>query len=520
MPTGQPPRKSRFQQSLTNPGEFTLTFELVPSRGGQSKQHARTLDLARQIAEDGRFQAVSITENAGGHAALSPEVLGLEIKEMGLEVIVHFSCKDKNRNQMESLLFAWDRLGIRDLLVITGDYPQEGYYGFPKPVFDLGSVHALNLIDRMNQGNFGAQHKKTCIRPTSFYNGVALSPFKRSEAEQMMQYFKLHRKAAQGADYIITQVGFDARKFHELIQYVRQSGLNLPVLGNVFVPNLTVADLMYKGKIPGCIITERLYKKIKEEAGSADKGKGARLTRAAKLLAILQGLGYAGAHLGGPGLRYEEIDYVVNRAAEYLPHWQELVGEMDFWHPDGFYLYEKDEKNGLNTATPGPRAGTNGPLSLNYRLALLMHNLAFEEAGALYPLLKKTCLAFAESRFDKGLTHLEHVIKFLLFGCQNCGDCALGDLAFACPQSGCAKYLLNGPCGGSRDGWCEVYPGKKRCLYVRIYERLQARGLAESMREGFVPPRNWALNNSSSWVNFYKGLDHAAIAEWRKGLDT
>ncbi|MDG4475087.1 methylenetetrahydrofolate reductase C-terminal domain-containing protein [Thiovibrio frasassiensis] len=503
-------KQSPFRQSLFAPEQFTITLELVPSRGGHSRAHERTLELAEKLACDPRIQAVSITENAGGQAALSPEVLGLEIQKMGLDVIVHFSSKDKNRNQMESLLFAWDRLGIRDLLVITGDYPQEGYQGFPKPVFDLGSVHVLDLISRMNRGNYGPERGRGPIRPTSFLMGVALSPFKRLESELLMQYAKLQRKAERGADYIITQVGYDARKFHEVIQYVRQHGLNLPVLGNVFIPNLTVATLMHTGKIPGCIITDALYAQIRSEAASPDKGKQARLLRGAKLLAILKGLGYAGAHLGGPGLSYADIDFLLASADSFAGNWQELVPEMHFWHQDGFYLYRDEAKTGLNSSEPAPCGEKSPGLQLNYRMAQLVHNLAFTPEAPLYPLGKKICLALEGGGLDNSLTHLEHVTKFLLFGCQNCGDCTLGDLAFVCPQSGCAKYLLNGPCGGSRDGWCEVYPGKKPCLYVRIYERLAAHGLPESMGQGFVPPRNWALNNTSSWLNFFRGLDHAA----------
>ncbi|MHB8988961.1 MAG: methylenetetrahydrofolate reductase C-terminal domain-containing protein [Desulfobulbia bacterium] len=506
-------KKSPFRQSLVTPAQFTITLELVPSRGGHSREHDRTLELAEKLARDPRIQAVSITENAGGQAALSPEVLGREIQQMGLDVIVHFSSKDKNRNQMESLLFAWDRLGIRDLLVITGDYPQEGYQGCPKPVFDLGSVHVLDLISRMNKGNYGPDRGKGAIQPTSFLMGVALSPFKRLEAELLMQYAKLHRKAEQGADYIITQVGYDARKFHELLQYVQQSNLNLPVLGNVFIPNLTVAALMHTGKIPGCIITDRLYGEIRREATSPDKGKQARLLRGAKLLAILKGLGYAGAHLGGPGLTYENIDYLLSTADSLAGNWQDLVPEMDYWHQDGFYLYTKDAATGLNTTEPAPRDERQAGLQVNYRMARLVHNLAFTKDAPLYPACKKICLSLEGGGLDNGLTHLEHVTKFLLFGCQNCGDCTLGDLAFVCPQAGCAKYLLNGPCGGSRDGWCEVYPGKKRCLYVRVYERLAAHGLPESMQKGFVPPRNWALNNTSSWLNFFRGLDHAGESQ-------
>jgi len=503
---------SRFYLALANPAEFTLTFELVPSRGGRSKEHSRTLDLARQAAAEGRLQAVSITENAGGYAALSPEVLGQEIRAMGLEVIAHFSCKDKNRNQMESQLFGWDRVGLRDLLVITGDYPREGYQGFPKPVFDLDSVHALDLIRRMNEGSFSADdplRQRAPIHPTGFAKGVALSPFKRLEAELMVQYAKLHRKVAAGADFIITQVGYDARKFEEVLLYLRHHGLNLPVLGNVFIPNLAVAGLMHQGKIPGCVITDGLYEVMRHEAKGPDKGKKARLMRAAQLLSIIKGLGYAGAHIGGPGLSYRDIEFVLDEAEKLAPEWRSFIPALSFWHRDGWYYFEKDESTGLNRPEPAAQSA-KGHEMLRYHLALAMHHLIFAPGGPFYAPMKKICLALADGPLANFLDHGEHVLKFLMFGCQHCGDCTLAELAFACPQSGCAKYLLNGACGGSRDGWCEVYPGRKRCLYVRIYERLRETGGVECLKTGLVPPRNWTLNNSSSWVNFYRGLDHTA----------
>ncbi|MBU0728556.1 MAG: methylenetetrahydrofolate reductase C-terminal domain-containing protein [Proteobacteria bacterium] len=505
--------KSTFADYLRDPDDFTLTFELVPSRGGRSKEHARTIALAKEIALDGRIRAVSITENAGGHSALSPEVLGIEIKAMGLEVIIHFSCKDKNRNQMESLLFGWDREEMRNLLVITGDYPQAGYKGFPKPVFDLGSVHALDLISRLNKGLFSERNQKpkNChIKPTSFFNGVAVSPFKRLRSELIPQYYKLHRKAAAGADYVITQVGFDARKFQEILLYMKQNNLNLPLIGNVFIPNLAVTEIMYKGGIPGCIITEKLYEQIIGESKSPDKGRKARLVRAAKLLCVLRGLGYNGAHIGGPGLTFADIDFVLNEAEAYYPDWKSLVSEMSYWYEAGCYYFQKDHQTGLNSDQLAVEHKEKAPCSIAYTLAKLFHDLMFEKKGLLYMPMKSTCETLGMGRMAPAWVRFEHLLKFLAFECRNCGDCALHDLGYLCPQSGCAKYLLNGPCGGSRDGWCEVFPGVKRCFYVRLYERLLGCGREQTMKDGFVPPRNWSLNATSSWLNYYQGRDHAA----------
>lgn len=502
-----------LQRSLLDPDDFTLTFELVPGRGGRSRELSRILALAREIAADGRFKALSITENAGGHPALSPEALGAEILANGTDVIIHLSCKDKNRNQMESLLFAWDRLGLHNLLVIAGDYPKEGYMGYPKPVFDLDTVQALDMISSLNRpaAGGGSASSGMDVQPATFLKGVVVSPFKLLESELAMQYFKLHRKVAAGADFVITQLGFDGRKFHELLLYMRENGLHVPVLGNVFIPNLAVAELMYRGKIPGCVIPEELYTAIQQESRSQDKGRRARLLRGAKLLAIQRGLGYSGAHLGGPGLSFSDIDFILTQAKALAPDWQGLVAELSCWPAKSYYY--KEEVPGGPSLPHRENGGLQGGgrrerWQPGYALSRLVHDLAFAPDGLLFGLVKRVCLALDDSGLRHFLGRFEHVVKTACFECQNCGDCTLAELAFLCPQSGCAKYLLNGPCGGSRDGWCEVYPGEKRCLYVLAYERLKRHGLQAQLREGLVAPRNWALNNSSSWVNFFRGLDH------------
>lgn len=503
------PQASTFRRSLFDRGQFTLTFELVPSRGGHSKGQSRLMELAAAAAADGRLQAVSITENAGGNPALSPEVLGHEIQALGLEVINHFSCKDKNRNQMESLLFGWDRQGLHNLLVLSGDYPQHGYQGRPKPVFDLDSVQVLDLVSQMNRGHLQANLPEASLEftPTTFLKGVALSPFKLLPSELFLQYAKLQRKVAAGADYIITQLGYDARKFDEVLLYLRQNGLDLPVLGNVFIPNLTVARLMHEGEIPGCVISDRLYAQILAEASGPDRGKGARLIRAAKLMAILKGLGFAGAHIGGPGLTFADLDLVISLALELAPRWRDFIPELNYWPEHGAYLFKLDPTSGLNRAEACDDTHPLPALSLPYLLSDAVHRHFFVPSGVGFPVAKGLCQGLERAGYDHLVMRLEHLTKLILFGCQNCGDCRLADLAYLCPQSGCAKYLLNGPCGGSRDGWCEVYPGQKRCLYVRLYDRLKRHGSIEALKGPVKPPRDWARHNTSSWLNFFRDLE-------------
>ncbi|MBU0680597.1 MAG: methylenetetrahydrofolate reductase C-terminal domain-containing protein [Proteobacteria bacterium] len=493
----------RFQKSLTDPADFTLSFELVPGRGGRSTVHTRALDLAASMAADGRICAVSITDNAGGHATLAPSVLGKEILEIGMDVISHFSCKDKNRNMMESLLYGWDRIGLNNLLVIAGDYPQKGYCGHPKPVFDLDTVHVIDLLTHLNNGE--TTHG---LQPTSFYIGVVISPFKYTEAELMMQYYKLQRKVAAGAHYGITQLGFDARKYQEALLYVSEHNLGIPLLGNLFIPNIHVARLMHKRAIPGCLIPDHIFAEMEKESRSADRGKKARLERAANQLAVLRGLGYSGAHIGGSGLEMADIDFILNQATARQEQWPDLLTEFRPDTSQGFYYYQKDIRSNLNQKKKTALAPRKRQAPL-YHFSNFIHNLAFEPHGLLYKLAKKWCLALDKTMLGRPLFWLEHLSKFILFACRNCGDCTLAEYGYRCPQSGCAKYLLNGPCGGSIDGWCEVYPGQKRCHYVLTYDRLKTKGCADDLGYGYIPPRDWSLTDASAWVHFYAGTDHS-----------
>ena len=501
---------SRFQRSLADPSEFTLTLELVPGRAGRGAAHDRALAFAKAAAADGRLQAVSITENAGGHPALAPEVLGLEILELGLDVIIHLSCKDKNRNQLESTLFAWDRLGLRNLLVLGGDYPQSGYRGGAKPVFDLDSVLLLDLIGRLNVEQPGGDRRNPAVKglePTAFCRGVAVSPFKHLEPELMAQYCKLQRKVAGGAEYVITQVGYDARKFQELLLFMRREQLNVPLLGNVFVPTPGVAALMNQGLIPGVVLPDHYYAKFLEDFAGPDKGRRKMLQRAARLLAVLEGLGYGGAHIGGPGLSFAELDFILAERETVKADWEGLLPEFTCWPEESFHYFQQArDGSGLNSEEP--TAGAELATSMAYAMSRWFHDQAFKEGGCLYRAMSGLCRRFPSGVGGGLLDRLEYAVKFLLYRCRHCGDCTLPELAFRCPQSGCAKNILNGACGGSRDGWCEVYPGRKKCFYVEVYNRLKQSGLEKTLQEGFLPPRDWALNESSSWVNFFLNRDH------------
>lgn len=502
--------ENRFKQSLLDKSTFSVTWELVPGRGAREKAQDVVFASAELAARGGKVHALTITDNPGGNPAISADYLGMEIRKMGIEPLVHFTCKDKNRNQIESELHALARAEVPNLLVMSGDYPVSGYQGRPRPVYDLDPSHVLSLINEMNQGLEVPAPKGTAkIAPTDFFPGAAVSPFKREEAEQVTQYYKLKKKIEAGARFIITQLGYDARKFHEALQFIKLNGWDLPVVGNLYVLPYGAARTMNANLVPGCVVTDELLAALDKERTAADKGKEARLMRAAKMYAFMKGMGFDGVHIGGHGLKYEEVEYIVDKGNELYPNWQEYIREFDYPMKGGFYYFRKDDHTGLNAAEPTDRSGWRPRKTFRYRTFRLLHHTLFNPKNILFRPVQAFASAMDGSALEKPFTAMEHLAKVASNNCQQCGDCALFDMAYLCPLSQCPKNQRNGPCGGSFEGWCEVYPNERKCVWVRAYERLKAYREEETLRDTRIPPVNWDLYHTSSWINFWLGRDHS-----------
>lgn len=502
--------ENAFRESLRDPNSFTLSWELVPGRGAFEKEQEAIFLAAQAAARGGRLHALTITDNPGGNPAMSPAYLGIELKKMGIEPVVHLAVKDKSRIQVETELYALTRSGVNNILVITGDYPSFAFKGRAKPVFDLDTTHVLQLIEEMNEGRVETQKGPAPLKPTSFFGGAAVSPFKKTEAELLGQYYKLQKKLRAGAQFIVTQLGYDARKYHEIIQFMRRIGSDVPVMASLYVLSYPVAKAMNANLVPGCVVTDKLLRVLEEERKAPDKGKSARMLRAAKMYAMLKGMGYAGVHIGGHGLKYEEVEAVIQQGEELLPRWIEFVPEFDFPQENGFYLFKRNEATGLNTAELSVRDQVRSKKTFYSFSFRLMHETLFDRRGMLFRPMRWLAKKMDGSSMEEAFTRIEHLVKTATNNCQQCGDCALLDIAYICPMSQCPKNQRNGPCGGSIDGYCEVYPGKKKCFWVRSYELLKPYHQEDALAERIIPPVNWDLHHTSSWMNYYLGKDHSA----------
>ena len=519
---------SGLRGALADGGHFAHVAELVPWRGSLADDAgARVRALAGDLAADGRFTALSITDSAGGHAMLSPEVLASQLTDAGQEVIVHVACRDRNRNELLSLGWRLASAGIRNLLVLSGDYPTEGYLGVARPVFDLDSVSLLALYDGLNHGEISRNvvgrpiprdrarmvpalgpvrgHGTVVAPPTDFFLGAAVNPLKRVERDLLPQYAKLAFKARMGARFAITQVGYDPRKLDELVRFVADAALPIRLLANVFVLSRTTARMFHDGEIPGVAISDALAERAEREAASQDKGKAYFLDLAARQVAIAQGLGYAGAYVGGTS-KVQDFAAVLDRAAAFGPEdWRTFVREDAWAIPDSFYLYARDGETGLNTAVRAPRARAQR-VPLTYRANRAIHVLAFEPGSRGFGIAGRVYGAAERAHLGHVAHVAEQAIKIPLFDCRDCGDCSLPEIAYLCPESQCVKNQRNGPCGGSHDGECEI-PGRA-CIWARAYERLKAYGEDATMLDRPPAIADNALRRTSAWANTYLGRDH------------
>jgi methylenetetrahydrofolate reductase (NADPH) len=308
----------------------------------------------------------------------------------------------------------------------------------------------------------------------------------------MYQYLKLQKKIAAGANYAITQLGYDAGKFRELKLYLDDNIGTFPVLGNVYVLNSRVAQKMAKGDLAGCWVSPKLQNILKTESQEADKGLMARLERAARMVAILKGLGYAGAYLGGTQ-DADDIRWIIARAEILNPRWEEFAEELTFAPERAFYLYKPN--------TPAPAKRGIVPRLLDTLVKLFPVN---RESGLRR--LLRTIFGWIDRKpsLAHKLERFEAAIKSPLFGCQSCGNCVLGSMEYVCPQT-CPKQMRNGPCGGaSIQGTCEVV--EKPCIWRAVYERANAGDEIDRLKT-YIPPPDRRLQGTSSWINYFLNRD-------------
>jgi methylenetetrahydrofolate reductase (NADPH) len=512
-----------LREKIADPSAFLLGVELVSTRGTmEDRQAQHTRAFATQLVQAPAVDWVSITDNAGGNPQLSPMALGKPILYAGKEVLIHLSCKDFNRNGLESAAWELASEGFHNILALSGDYPAAGYHGRGKPVFDIDSIGLLTMLDEMNRGL--ARPKlgrtgETQAAATNFFAGAVATNFKKHENEVVPQLLKLEKKIECGARFIIAQIGYDARKSHEMLCYMQRrpkiAPKRVPLIGNVFLLTAAVARFFRKRTIPGVVISDSLFAICEKHAAIADKGQKFFHELAAKQLAIFRGLGFAGGYLGGVH-NIEDVQAILDIERSFSPDdWKQFAREIQYPVENEFYYYARTEQTDLADpdhlepvyASSLKRRKPTHNVTLNYRLSKWVHDVVFTPGTTLNRLGQRIYQNSRDTfQGPRSLRVLEHASKAAMFSCKDCGDCSLPDITFLCPESQCAKNQRNGPCGGTRDGKCEVFDFE--CIWGRAYDRMKYEGHEQEMLDHAPVIQDESLRGTSSWANALLCRDH------------
>jgi methylenetetrahydrofolate reductase (NADPH) len=192
-----------LRESLFQSSRFLIGTELVSVRGGMAERSAvKARDFANELVASPDIDWISITDNAGGNPQLAPSALGKPILYAGKEVVIHLTCKDLNRNGLESEAWLLNSEGFHNILAMSGDYPVAGNEGLAKPVFDIDSVGLISMLNKMNQGldpkETAGRARRDRLGKTQFCIGAVTTNFKLREGELLPQYYKLRKNLKSG----------------------------------------------------------------------------------------------------------------------------------------------------------------------------------------------------------------------------------------------------------------------------------------------------------------------------------
>jgi homocysteine S-methyltransferase len=255
-----PQDKSRLACRLADRKYVTLC-ELVSPKGVDAD---RVLKQARQLAHHG-VDAINIPDGPRASSRMSALALAILIqRNVNIEVLLHYTCRDRNVIGMQSdLLGAW-ALGVRNILAVTGDPPKLGNYPDATAVYDVDAIGLTNLLWRLNHGLDIARNP--IGEPTGYLVGVGANPGAINLDEELR---RLDFKVEAGAEFIITQPVFDLRIFENFLRRIEH--IKVPLLSGIWpLVSLRNAEFL-NHEVPGASVPDEVMERMraaksKEEA--------------------------------------------------------------------------------------------------------------------------------------------------------------------------------------------------------------------------------------------------------------
>lgn len=252
--------KSELAKKLCQ--KFVVSIEMSPPRG---PDFSKVVEGAGRIKAAGA-DAVNIPDGPRASARMSPLVLASIVEsKVGIETILHYTCRDRNILGMQSDLLGIHALGLRNLLIITGDPPKLGDYPTATAVFDVDSIGLVHIAKNLNGGSDLAGNPIGAA--TSFHIGVGANPGAINFEEEIS---RLKQKIEAGGEYILTQPVFDIRLLEKLLNRIREYRIHV-MAGILPLASYRNAEFL-NNEVPGMSIPEAILGRMRK-AGSSEEAQ-------------------------------------------------------------------------------------------------------------------------------------------------------------------------------------------------------------------------------------------------------
>ena len=256
VPLGE---RSRWGAKLAA-GTFVTSVEIVPPRGVDASK--MLTDVAR-LKEAG-VDAVNVPDGPRAQSRMGALMTSLLIEQqVGIETVTHYACRDRNLLGMLSDLLGASAVGLRNLLLITGDPPKMGPYPSATAVFDIDSIGLTNLVSNLNHGRDPGDN--AIGAPTRFVVGVGVNPAP-IDLEHELKRFAW--KVEAGAEFAVTQPVFDASQLENFLR--RTEGQRVPIVAGIW-PLVSVRNAEFlANEVPGVSVPDTVIARMRR-AGEKSK---------------------------------------------------------------------------------------------------------------------------------------------------------------------------------------------------------------------------------------------------------
>ncbi|MDQ3220286.1 MAG: bifunctional homocysteine S-methyltransferase/methylenetetrahydrofolate reductase [Acidobacteriota bacterium] len=254
-----PEERSNWSRKVAR-GEFVTSVEVLPPKGCDAQ---KTLDSIR-LLKDAGVDAVNIPDGPRAQTRMSAQATAVLVeRNIGIEAVLHYCCRDRNLLGMMSDLLGAAALGLHNLLIITGDPPKMGPYPDATAVFDIDAIGLTNMVNKLNHGlDLG---NNPIGLPTAFSIGVGVNPGAVNLEEEIRRF---EWKVEAGAEYAITQPVFDTEQLRSFLDKI--SHVKIPIVAGIWpLVSFRNAEFLHN-EVPGVNVTPEILETMRI---ASDKSK-------------------------------------------------------------------------------------------------------------------------------------------------------------------------------------------------------------------------------------------------------